>query len=63
MAGVREPSAQVHQGDQHPVGEDQVVLRSGASLPLPLGATPLVLSRLAPGKPRVCQLLDQIAEM
>ncbi|MFB8037205.1 hypothetical protein ACFC5Z_30580 [Streptomyces sp. NPDC056004] len=53
----------MHQGNQHPVGEDEVVLRSGDSLPLPLGATPLVQGRLAPGKPRVCQLLDQIAEM
>ncbi|MGV9401910.1 hypothetical protein [Streptomyces sp. NPDC003667] len=29
------------QGDKQAVGEDQVVLRAGAGLPLPLGTAPL----------------------
>lgn len=43
------------QGDQRPVGVDQVVLRSGAGLPLPLGTTPLIQRRLASSQPRVCR--------
>lgn len=29
------------QGDEQAVGEDQVVLRTGTGLPLPIGTTPL----------------------
>lgn len=60
---VRQLQAQVDQGDQDPVGEDQLVFRPSSSGPLALPAPSLAQLGLAPCQPRAGQLLDQNAEM
>ena len=60
---VRQLQPQVDQGDQHPVDEDQLVIGPGTSCPLTVAAPTFPERGLALRRPRVGQLLDQIAEM
>ncbi len=60
---MRQLQPQADQGDQHPVDEDQLVIGPGTSHPLPIAAPTFPERGLALRRPRVGQLLDQIAEM
>lgn len=60
---VRQLQPQADQGDQHPVDEDQLVIRPGTGRPLTVVAAPFVERRLALCRPRASHFLDQIAEM
>lgn len=60
---VRELGTQVDQGDQYPVGEDEVVLRSRTGSLSAVAAASLVQCGLTARGPRPGQLVDQTAEM
>jgi len=62
-ASLGQLEAQDHQGDQHPVTEDQLVVGPGAGGTLTRAATALVQSALVSGGPWVNELGDQLAQV
>jgi hypothetical protein len=56
---MRHVQTQMHQGDQHPVEEHQLMLRASPGGPLTPAPAPLVTRGLTPRRPRLGQLLDQ----